>query len=136
MGNVLLVVRSARTDLRGGVVVLLLECGHGGRGRVGDGVGDLAVQPAHVAAHERIPAPDHREGSASLFKEHVVGSVVCVQVGLCDSFTIILPVALSTRLKYAEGVATHQWFLTWLSVRPGRRLAISLHLLPSSLHHH
>lgn len=28
---------------------------------------------------------------------------------------------------------THQWFFTWLSVRPGRRLAISLHLFPSSL---
>lgn len=27
----------------------------------------------------------------------------------------------------------YQWFLTWLSVRPGRRLAISDHLLPSSL---
>lgn len=65
--DVPLVVTSARTDLRGGVVVLLLECGHGGRGGVGDGVGDLAVQPAHVAAHERVPAPHHREGSASLY---------------------------------------------------------------------
>jgi len=27
----------------------------------------------------------------------------------------------------------YQWFLTWLSVRPGKRLAISLHLLPTSL---
>jgi hypothetical protein len=33
-----------------------------------------------------------------------------------------------------QGEQAHQWFLTWLSVRPGSLLAISLHLLPSSLH--
>ena len=31
------------------------------------------------------------------------------------------------------GPTAHQWFLTWLSVRPGSSLAISDHLLPSSL---
>lgn len=59
----------ARTDLRGGVVVLLLEGGHGGRGGVGNRVGDLAVQPTNVAAHERVPTPHDTESLASTISQ-------------------------------------------------------------------
>ena len=37
------------------------------------------------------------------------------------------------RRRTLRRMKLYQWFFTWLSVRPGRRFAISLHLLPSAL---